>query len=198
MAAEIKRVTKEAVRKEVVMHSGIVDQFAPIDSAEVLGALLRSAASILCPSPTKALVAAAETALRGLVDSTDLAQIRDTLRHMVDELIGYGDLVENEKMGLREARTGTLLLFLGPLRYVKLNSREAFLLGVEADNADSLDAELSERLVLEGHRRRITFGNNVKDIKDTVYDHLVVSALQLVLYHVSQGVKRRAHFFGSI
>lgn len=134
---------------------------APLDSREALAAAMRRAASFLCPASPSRLIANVERAVAPFVAS-DVA-LRHELVDLLQALTAYGDLVETE-----EATDGTRrrLVYLGAPRYVPRSSGDAIVLGVRPEGAPIVGDALADKLIAEGHIRRLPASDGLQALLD--------------------------------
>lgn len=124
-----------------------VDLTAP----EVMAAGVRRAASVLCPTTPRNLATAIRTAARGLVE--DLEEVSFPVRTMIDSLVGYGDLLELPITS--DDGNAHRTLFLAEPAFVRVGLN-VVLMGIRGDGVPLLGEEITSRVELDGHVRRMS------------------------------------------
>ena len=151
----IARLSRDGVVAATVEALGLDAAAADLETPEVLSAIVRRAASFLCPITPGALARSVGECLDGLV-SKDQPETPDSLvGAMLEELVAYGDLVEAP---IEDDRSGISrrLLFLAQPSYVPLSSGICLLVGVRADGLPIDDGSLDDRVDYYNHTRRVT------------------------------------------
>jgi hypothetical protein len=145
----IERLEAQQLSAATVEALGLSDRVA-LDSAEALAASLRRAASFLCPTTPRALVASVSEALLGLPEFAETPP-GPKLHGVLDSLLANGDLIEAP---LDDTGGSRRHLFLGPPSFIR--RKGGFLLtGVRPDGAPLLDRELLAVIELRSHARSI-------------------------------------------
>ena len=155
----IARLQRDDVVAATVEALGLDAAVADLETPEVLAAIVRRAASFLCPITPGALARSVGECLNGLV-ATDQPETHGSLvGAMVEELVVYGDLVEapieDERSGISRR-----LLFLAQPSYVPLSSNTCLLVGIRADGLPIDDGSLDDRVDYYNHTRRVTLGSD--------------------------------------
>lgn len=149
----IARLAPEEVAAASVEALGLDKEIADLRTPEVLAAAIRRAASFHCPTSPRSLARIVEESLIGVVDWEDTDGERP-VRAMLQDLVGYGDLVE---VPVEDPGRGTLhrTLFLGQPAYVRVSETMCLLVGVPADGLALVDDDLADRVDHDAHVRRI-------------------------------------------
>lgn len=155
----IARLQRDDVVAATVEALGLDAEAADLETPEVLAAIVRRAASFLCPVTPGALVRCIEECLEGLVANDQPATRGSLVRAMLEELVAYGDLVEAP---IEDDRSGISrrLLFLAQPSYVPLPSRTCLIVGIRADGLSIGDGSLDDRVDFYNHTRRVTLGSD--------------------------------------
>ena len=153
------RLHRDGVVAATVEALGLDSAAADLETPEVLAAVVRRAASFLCPTTPGALTRSVGEYLDGLV-ATDQPENRVSLvRAMLEDLVAYGDLVEAP---IEDDRSGISrrLLFLAQPSYVPLSSGICLLVGIRADGLPMADGSLDDRVDYYNHTRRVRLGSD--------------------------------------
>ncbi|SED02942.1 hypothetical protein SAMN04490357_3594 [Streptomyces misionensis] len=118
-------------------------------SAEALSALLRRAASFLCPSTPRRLVDSVIEALSPLDESSLVT--RPQVAAQLDLLVSIGDLIELPHRGDRKGRQ----IYLAPPSFVEKALGRYLLLGVRPNGAPLVNESLGAGIQYEGHTRSL-------------------------------------------
>jgi hypothetical protein len=131
-----------------------LDAFVPdLTAPEALAAALRRAAGFLCPCAAATLVRAVVRPLDGLVP--DLASIQDSVEATLEDMVAYGDLIEQKDISSDGDEHCGVLLYAAPLSFLPRQSGAALLLGVSPGEISPLPEELEGRIEYVRHIRRI-------------------------------------------
>ena len=153
----VARLQRDEVVAATVDALGLDAGAADLETPEVLAAIVRRAASFLCPITPRALVQSVGECLDGLV-AEDRPETRNSLvGAMLEDLVAYGDLVEAP---IDDERSGASrrLLFLAQPSYVPLSRSTFLLVGVRPDGLTLGDTSLDDQVDYHYHARRITLG----------------------------------------
>ncbi len=150
----IVALTREAVAAAAVETLGLDSEIADLETAEVLAAAVRRAASFNCPATPRGLTRVVEESLRGLVVLDQGDGVGSLVRDMLEDLVGYGDLIEAPVADETSGRSHRML-FLGQPSYVRVSDSSCLLLGVPAEGLSLFDEAISERIDHQAHVRRI-------------------------------------------
>jgi hypothetical protein len=131
--------TKEA-EALTVSGLGFDSDYTDLGVPEALAAMIRKTASFLCPCRKEALVRAVSSLLHPL--RSDEAS-DDTIREMVDSLVGYGDLIEANDVN---APSDASLLYLAAPGFVQTSEHLFLLVGTIPDGEDPSPPGLRERV----------------------------------------------------
>jgi hypothetical protein len=149
----MKLITKAELQEGVVRALGLQSTYE-LTSKEALAASLRRASGFLCPCPKATLIQAVLSPLEGLVDCGDL---ETSIEATLDELTGYGDLLEeSEVVSSGRERGSAKLLYAAPPSFVWRGSRSALLVGIVPDLNSPLPRDVEARIEYKNHVRRIT------------------------------------------
>jgi len=154
----IAAVTPEQVSASALRTLGLTGAKVPIFSGEALAASLRRAASFLCPCTPGQLTRSVAEAVSGLPGSP--ADIAERLGMLIENLTGYGDLLELPT----EAQGGARRLFLGAPAYVRRRSGACLLVGIRPDGASLAGEELTDRIQYTGHARIVPEASDLQDL----------------------------------
>ena len=152
----IKILRQDQVTASTVTALGFDASSVDLDTPEALAALIRRAASFLCPVTPRALVQSVEESLAGLVSEMYTVDGESAVRVMLEDLVGYGDLVEvpvDDANSLKPHR----MIFLAQPMYIMLSETTCLLAGMRADGLPLVDGSLHDRISYYNHARRMTF-----------------------------------------
>lgn len=154
----IAQLHRDDVVAATVEALGLDAASADLETPEVLAAIVRRAASFLCPITPGALARSVGECLDGLVSKDQPETPGSLVGAMLEELIAYGDLVEAP---IEDDRSGISrrLLFLAQPSYVPLSSGICLLVGIRADGLPIDDGSLDDRVDYYNHARRVTLGS---------------------------------------
>lgn len=147
----VTRLEPDAVCEQALSSLGLDDAGVDLFSPEALAALVRRAASYLCPTPSRSLIRSLVEVLRGLPGSDD--DLPDKLQTSVDLLVGVGDLLE---LPSEDPEERARRLYLGPPSFVRRASGVCLLLGVRADGEPLVTEELAQLVDFDGHLRMVS------------------------------------------
>lgn len=149
----MRRLDASEVHALQMAHLGLDPGKLEFTSVEVIAALLRRAAGLLCPCPPSTLVRGVVDPLRGLVE--DLASVQIMAQDTLETMIGHGDLLENCDIE-EDSDFGTAtLLFSAPLSFVSRDGGSTILLGIPSSQSSGIPPELAGRIEHNGHVRRL-------------------------------------------
>jgi hypothetical protein len=131
---------------------GLPKTFGLQDDA-FISALVRRAASYLCPCTSRVLVRAIMEGLQGLADQPE--RLEERVEDAVDKALIAGDLLELAQVSFSSPAAKSTWLFAAPPAFVARPSGNAFLMGVALDEPTPLPASLASRVVYDGHYRLI-------------------------------------------
>ena len=150
----IEKLRPDQVMADAVTNLGFPADSVDLDTPEALAALIRRAASFHCPVTPRALVRIVEESLAGLVSEMQVSDGESVVRAMLDDLIGYGDLVEaaiEETNSLMSHK----MVFLAHPMYIMISERHLLLGGVRADGLPLVEDSLNERIYYYNHARML-------------------------------------------
>src|SRR5439155_4712398 len=84
-----------------VQEMGLDSEATDLTSREAVAALLRHAASLLCPCPPRKISSAVRDALRGVLEDSD--GLKELVEDVLDAVVGYGDLIEQFPIDSKES-----------------------------------------------------------------------------------------------
>ncbi|MFD0290669.1 hypothetical protein ACFWJS_05320 [Streptomyces sp. NPDC127061] len=142
-------LSDEEVAERTVRALWFDETTTDLFSSEALSALLRRAASFLCPATPRRLVDAVLEALSPL-DNFPLIS-RHQIAEQLDRLVSVGDLIELSHRGDRKSRQ----IYLAPPSYVAKAPGQYLLLGVRPNGAPLVDVALGAEVHHEGHTRSL-------------------------------------------
>lgn len=151
----IEKLRQDQVTAATVTNLGFPADSVDLDTPEALAALIRRAASFFCPVTPRALVRIVEESLAGLVSEMQTSDGESVVMAMLDDLIGYGDLVE-AAIEETNSLTSHKMIFLAQPMYIMVSERHLLLGGVRADGLPLVDDSLNERICYYNHSRRLT------------------------------------------
>jgi len=145
----ISQLTHDEAATLAVKALGLDPDLASLSSAEGIASSIRRAASFICPTSPRQLIRSVAAVLQPLCGPEP---IRPAISHMIDSLVGIGDLLELRDEGDdRRVR----LLYLGPPSYVEREPGVYLLSGVRSYGAPLIDVELSHSIEYDGEARTI-------------------------------------------
>lgn len=143
----IEPITREGVLKVSRESLGLSPSTAPADD-ELLAALLRRAASILCPCSPATLIAFVLDGLQYLLEDRNAPEER--LADLIDKLTVTGDLLELNQVTTDDLDVKSTWVFAAPPSFVARPDGTFFLLGIVPDHITPLPASLSANVLHEG------------------------------------------------
>ena len=155
----IARLQGNEVVAATVEALGLDSAAADLETPEVLAAIVRRAASFLCPIAPGALARSVGECLDGLVANDQPETRRSLAGAMVEELVAYGDLVE-APIEDDQGGVSRRLLFLAQPSYVPLPSGICLLVGIRADGLPIDEGSLDDRVDYYNHTRRVTLASD--------------------------------------
>lgn len=147
-----KMLSADDVVREMVEELRLDPNVLGIASIEVLSALVRRTAGLLCPCPRKRILKNILQSLDGLVPDPD--GLRDAIDETIDTLIAHGDLLEHNDV-TRESSRSEVVLNRAPMAFVRRNSGACVLLGVTPDDRPVLPDFLHEKIQCNNFNRVI-------------------------------------------
>jgi hypothetical protein len=151
-----------ATLEALALHSSAFD----LRSTEAIAAIIRRAASFLCPTTPGALVRNVGDALLGLPDfDRDIVD----LTGVVESLLSYGDLIELPSVDDARLRR----IFLGPPAFVLLGSNRVLLVGIRPDGAALVGDEIHAAVEYRGVARLISRDDTARLVEDLILDGLM-------------------------
>lgn len=141
-----------------------------IYSEEVISELIRHVSYELCPCIKTKL----QNAVIDLVEDLfpDNINVSIKVKEVLEELIVLGDLLELPPME-EDSVSIRALIYLSPLKYVKINDTRILLLGID-ENVINLSEEVKQKIHPE-KSLKITVNNNIKLFEELGYYELSVN-----------------------
>ena len=146
-------VSTREVEALAVSGLGFDSEYTDLGVPEALAAMIRKAASFLCPCRAEALVRVVYSLLHPLRSDDALD---DTIREMVDSLVGYGDLIEASDVSARDEAS---LLYLAAPGFVQTSNHLFLLVGTIPDGEDPSPPGLRENIAPVMCTRRLRVGD---------------------------------------
>lgn len=153
MGMAVERLSIRDVQTSIVQRIGLDSETLDLSSPEVLSELIRRAASFTCPTTPRSLLQSVQASLRALRDDEELP---DELAALIQDLVGYGDLIELPVEDT-EGRIPKRYLYLSPPSFVQRSGNTCFLVGIRPEGAPLLADVLMDRIEYESYVRRLTF-----------------------------------------
>ena len=154
----IAAVTPDQVCASALRTLGLAARGMTLFADEALAASLRRAASFLCPCTPRQLTHSVAEALSGLPGAP--GDVTDRLGTLIEDLTGYGDLLELPM----ELHGGARRLFLGAPGYVRRRSGACLLVGIRPDGASLAGEELTDRIEYAAHARVVPEASDLQDL----------------------------------
>lgn len=152
MAMRTKMLSSDDVSRGMIEDLRLDPGILGIAEIEVLSALVRRAAGLLCPCPRKRVLKNILQSLDGVVP--DPGELRDAIDDAIDTLVAHGDLLEHNDV-TRESSRSEVVLNRGPMAFVRRNSGACVLLGVTPDDRPVLPDFLHEKIQYNNFNRVI-------------------------------------------
>jgi hypothetical protein len=149
----MKALPLRLVQTRCIEQLGLDSTALDLSSPEALAAVLRRLASFLCPCPSTKLVKAALALLEPLVDMDSL---RDSISNTLDDLTGYGDLIES---GDISGQSSGRMIYLAAPSFVEASANMILLFGNGPDGSYPLPSDLVPRVEPVTHYRRLRVEN---------------------------------------
>lgn len=146
-------VAHEIVPGEVLPIARKALWLPPSDSSfddELLAAMIRRDAGILCPCSRASLIGSTITSLEFIVGQEGL---RDRIETIIDGLVSVGDLLEMSDVTTGDADAKTTWIFLAPPGFIIRPNGSAFLCGLTPDEALPLPDNYQSRIIYSGYSR---------------------------------------------
>lgn len=124
---------------------------SPVDDA-FLAESIRRAAGMLCPCSPATLVAAVVESLQGL---TDGARLRERVQAITDDLVVWGDLLEQDQASIDDPNVKGTWVVAAPPSFVERPGGSVVLLGLAPDDAIPLPDPLRSQVRHEGLARTL-------------------------------------------
>lgn len=155
----IARLQRDDVVAATVEALGLDAAVADLETPEVLAAIVRRAASFLCPITPSALVRSVGECLEGLIADEPPKDRGSFVGAMLEDLVAYGDLIEapieDDRIGVSRRQ-----LFLAQPSYVPLTSGICLIIGIRADGLPIDDGSLDDQVDYYNHTRRVMLGSD--------------------------------------
>jgi hypothetical protein len=139
-----------------VASLGFDPSYADLQTPETLAALIRKAAAYYCPSTAENLT---QTVVGLLAPLTATETLRDVVRDAIDQVIGYGDLIE-----IKENDSAKALIYLVSPSFVRTADCRFLLFGVVPDGEDPTPTGLRSLVdcVMYSRRLQVSDGNSTE------------------------------------
>lgn len=145
-------LSSEEAATRAIRTLGLRDWEGKITSVEVIAAMLRRAAGLMCPCSNRTLVQAVMIALDGLV--TEAADTKGLVDSTLEEMVVNGDLLELKNPIEMDVAGQRGILYLAPLTFVQRESYLIILFGIPTDNM-MFPSDIEERIEYSGALRYI-------------------------------------------
>ncbi|MCI0558176.1 MAG: hypothetical protein MN733_06745 [Nitrososphaera sp.] len=146
----MKVISSRDVHAKSVTLLGLDSKGQDLLSEEAIAAALRRAAGFLCPCSPGTLIRAILQPLDGLLDEGN--EIREAVEDILEALLAYGDLSEQEEESDQLA-TRRRLIYASPPSFLMRSSGAALLMGVTPDNVAPLPEHLQKQIEYINHIR---------------------------------------------
>lgn len=150
------------VAEEIIEELGFDPKLLEISSREVLSALIRRTAGLICPCTKRRIQKTVLNSLNGLVNP--LSDIRESVDELIDLLIANGDLLEQNDI-MSDLSRNEVIIYLAPLSFVKRASGACILLGISPDDRQVLSDYLIENVQYNDFSRILSIDLN-QDMAD--------------------------------
>jgi hypothetical protein len=151
MAIAVHEIASGEVLPAVRKALGLPPSNSPFDD-ELLAAMVRRDAGILCPCSRASLIGSTIKSLEFIFDEEDL---RERIEMIIDGLVSVGDLLEISDVTTGDADAKTTWVFLAPPGFVIRANGSAFLCGLTPDEALPLPDSYQSRVIYSGYSRSI-------------------------------------------
>jgi hypothetical protein len=152
VAVDVKTVSSSDLIQWLIGELGLNADALGIDSVEVLSALVRRTAGLLCPCPKKTILNTIMQSLDGVV--SDLGELRDTVDDVIDTLVAHGDLLEHNDI-TADSLLSEIVINRAPLAFVRRQSGACVMLGVTPDDRHVLQDFLQNKIEYNNFSRVI-------------------------------------------
>lgn len=147
-----KILSANDITKEIVRELGFDPEDVAVTSIEVLSALVRRTAGLLCPCPRKRVLKNVLQSLDGVIPNHE--DLKDEVDETIDMLVAHGDLLEHNDI-TREFTRSEIVLNRAPLSFIKRDSGACVLLGITPDDRPVLPDFLHEKILYNNFSRVI-------------------------------------------
>ena len=138
---ELRILSAGQVETETLQALGFDGTSFKLEAYEAIAALIRRAASHLCPCSTRLLVGTVFDSLVHLFKDRDWLQT--TLESIVEELIAIGDLQEHRNVNENK----TFTLYLAPPSFIPLSGGTTVIIGITPDNTSFLPENVERNVI---------------------------------------------------
>lgn len=132
------------VAQEIVIDLGLNTEHVVVTSIEVLSALVRRTAGLLCPCTRRRVLKNVIQSLDGVIPNHE--NLKDEVDEIINMLIAHGDLIEHNDITRGSTRSELILLNTAPLTFIRRDSGACVLLGVSPDDRPLLPEFLQEKI----------------------------------------------------
>ncbi len=153
VAMKINILSAKDVIQEFIKDLGLNPGSVAVTSLEVLSALVRRTAGLLCPCTRKKVLKNVMQSLEGVIPNHD--DLKDEVDGIISMLIAHGDLLEHNDI-IRDLTQSEFILNIAPLAFIKRDSGACVLLGVSPDDRPVLPDFLQEKIQYNNFTRVIT------------------------------------------
>ncbi len=150
---KVKILSVKDLANEIIKEMGLDPIHHAVTSIEVLSALIRRAAGLICPCTRKKLLKNVLQSLEGIISNH--LDLKDKIDEIIDVLIAHGDILEHNDIAITLKRN-ELILNRAPLSFVKRDSGACIILGVTPDDRAVLPDFLREKIQYNNFTRVIT------------------------------------------
>lgn len=152
MAMRTKLLSAADVARGMIEDLRLDPNILGVTDIEVLSALTRRTAGLLCPCPRKRILKNILQSLDGVV--FDPGELRDAIDETIDTLVAHGDLLEHNDV-TRESSRNEVVLNRAPMAFVRRDSGACVLLGVTPDDRTVLPDFLHQKIQYNNFNRVI-------------------------------------------
>lgn len=149
---KVNVLSSKDVAQDVVRDLGLNPEYVAVTYTEVLSALVRRTAGMLCPCTRKKVLKNVIQSLDGVIPNH--GNLKDEVDEIIDMLIAHGDLLEHNDI-TRDLTRSELILNIAPLAFIKRVSGACVLLGVSPDDRPVLPDFLQEKIQYNNFTRMI-------------------------------------------
>lgn len=145
-------LSSKDIAQDIVRDLGLNPEYVAVTDIEVLSALVRRTAGLLCPCTRKKVLKNVMQSLDGVIPNH--GDLRDVVDEIINMLIAHGDLLEHNDI-IRDLTRSELILNIAPLAFIKRVSGACVLLGISPDDRPVLPDFLQEKIQYNNFTRVI-------------------------------------------